>query len=212
MRSGSAERRSRDVAAPQRPARRRASAGARGEPRLGGADVTDRVAERDGRDLPAKHQSHAPATSRHPALAGGPRSRSRPRPIARRLRAAARRRPRASPSSAWTPSSRPPFAGFGRSRRAGCHSTSERSRRSRSRSARLSGPSPRATAGSRAAQIPRRKARSPSASARAVTDALVVEGVSVRRGGHDVVRDVDVRLAAGRVCGLLGRAAVARRR
>ena len=37
-----------------------------------------------------------------------------------------------------------------------------------------------------------------------MTDALVVEGVSVRRGGHDVVRDVDVRLAAGRVCGLLG--------
>ena len=37
-----------------------------------------------------------------------------------------------------------------------------------------------------------------------MTDALVVEGVSVRRGGHDVVRDVDVRLAAGSVCGLLG--------
>jgi ABC-2 type transport system ATP-binding protein len=37
-----------------------------------------------------------------------------------------------------------------------------------------------------------------------VTDALVLEGVSVRRGGRDVVRDVDLRLAAGTVCGLLG--------
>jgi ABC-2 type transport system ATP-binding protein len=37
-----------------------------------------------------------------------------------------------------------------------------------------------------------------------VSDALVLEGVSVRRGGRDVVRDVDLRLAAGRVCGLLG--------
>ena len=37
-----------------------------------------------------------------------------------------------------------------------------------------------------------------------MTDALVLEGVSVRRGGRDVVRDVDLRLAAGIVCGLLG--------
>jgi ABC-2 type transport system ATP-binding protein len=37
-----------------------------------------------------------------------------------------------------------------------------------------------------------------------VTDALVLEGVSVRRGGRDVVRDVDLRLSAGSVCGLLG--------
>jgi ABC-2 type transport system ATP-binding protein len=37
-----------------------------------------------------------------------------------------------------------------------------------------------------------------------MTDALLLEGVSVRRGGRDVVREVDLRLAAGRVCGLLG--------
>jgi ABC-2 type transport system ATP-binding protein len=38
----------------------------------------------------------------------------------------------------------------------------------------------------------------------AVADAVVLEGVSVRRGGRDVVRDVDLRLARGTVCGLLG--------
>jgi ABC-2 type transport system ATP-binding protein len=37
-----------------------------------------------------------------------------------------------------------------------------------------------------------------------VSDALVLEAVSIRRGGRDVVRGVDLTIARGRVCGLLG--------